>query len=208
MKRSITLWLTSLCLSASALAQTPQEIVSRMESELDKHADDGVSMVVDVKVPVIGVLSTKTYLLGNKTRAEVKMKDVAVVNWTDGQTVWTYDSQKNEVTIGKQKSRDKSESENDMELFEGIAEGYDLSLDKETGEAWFIHCKKQKANKDKDAPKAMDIVVNKADCRPLSLSAKVAGVSMTLRDIAFGVTEQQVTFDAAEFPGATIVDKR
>ena len=208
MKRSISLWLTSLCLSAFALAQTPQEIVSRMESELDKHEDDGVGMVVDVKVPVIGVLSTKTYLLGDKTRAEVKMKDVAVVNWSDGQTVWTYNSQKNEVTIEKQKSKDKSESENDMELFDGIAEGYDLSLDKETDKAWFIHCKKQKANKDKDAPKARDIVVSKADYHPLSLSAKVAGVNMTIRDISLGVTEKQVTFDAAEFPGATIVDKR
>jgi hypothetical protein len=36
----------------------------------------------------------------------------------------------------------------------------------------------------------------------------MAGASVTMRDISFGVTEKQVTFDAKQYPGATIVDKR
>ena len=43
---------------------------------------------------------------------------------------------------------------------------------------------------------------------PVSLSTSMTGASVTMRDISFGVTEKQVTFDANQYPGATIIDKR
>ena len=49
---------------------------------------------------------------------------------------------------------------------------------------------------------------NMNDYYPVSLSAKISGITMTMRDISFGVTEKQVTFNAADFPGIAIVDKR
>ena len=43
---------------------------------------------------------------------------------------------------------------------------------------------------------------------PLSLSAKISLVKITLRDVDYNITEEMVTFDPAKIPGATIVDKR
>ena len=54
----------------------------------------------------------------------------------------------------------------------------------------------------------MDLVVRKSNFYPISLSAKMSGVTMTLRDIDFGVSEAKVTFDPKDYPGVTIIDKR
>ena len=34
------------------------------------------------------------------------------------------------------------------------------------------------------------------------------GVTVTMRDLTYGVSEKQVTFNAADHPGANIIDKR
>ena len=57
-------------------------------------------------------------------------------------------------------------------------------------------------------PKNMEIVVAKGTYYPVSLSAKVDMVTVTMRDLKFHVTEKEVTFNKAEYPGATIIDKR
>lgn len=54
----------------------------------------------------------------------------------------------------------------------------------------------------------MRIVVRKSDYWPMSLSANQSGAKLTIHDISFGVTEEQVTFDPARYPNAKIVDKR
>ena len=59
MKKLLSIF-SFLAFAAIAVAQTPQEIISRMEAELDKHENDGVVMTVDVKIPIIGTMSTKT----------------------------------------------------------------------------------------------------------------------------------------------------
>ena len=128
------------------------------------------------------------------------------VTWSDGKTDWNYDSEKNEIEITNAKPREKSEG--DAKLFEGITDGYDVKIDKETASEWHIRCKRLKSNPDKDAPKKMDLVVSKGTYWPVSLSTSMAGASVTMRNISFGVTEKQVTFDAKEFPNAKIVDKR
>lgn len=56
--------------------------------------------------------------------------------------------------------------------------------------------------------KRMDLVVAKETYWPVSLSTSVTAASVTMRDISFGVTEEQVTFNPKEFPQATIVDNR
>ena len=44
---------------------------------------------------------------------------------------------------------------------------------------------------------------------PIQLSARMSLlVTMTLHDISFGVTEEQVTFNPADYPGVKIKDKR
>ena len=93
-------------------------------------------------------------------------------------------------------------------MFSGITDGYDVTLAKETSDAWYFKCKKNKSNADKDAPKTMDLAVRKDNYYPKSLSFKVMGIAMTMRDISFNVTETQATFNAADYPDATIIDKR
>ena len=56
--------------------------------------------------------------------------------------------------------------------------------------------------------KRMDLVVAKETYWPVSLSTSVTAASVTMRDISFGITEEQVTFNPKEFPQATIVDNR
>ena len=192
--------------AAIAVAQTPQEIISRMETEMRKYENKGLIMTVDAKVPILGTMTTKTYSLDTKTRVEATMMGINIITWTDGNTSWTYNSKKNEVEISKQEG--SSETEDDAAMFEGITEGYDVTIDKETATTWNILCKKSNSNKDKDAPKKMELVVAKGTYMPVSLKTKLSGIGITMRNISFGVTEKQVTFDAKDYPGVTIVDKR
>ncbi|MBP5559996.1 MAG: hypothetical protein J6X71_09575 [Bacteroidales bacterium] len=204
--------LAALLLGTAALAQTPEEIITNMDREMSKYDEaDGVVMTVDIKIPIMGTMSTKTWSLGNKNRVEANAMGATIITWDDGTTTWTYDGKKNEITIEKSKiNKDgsKESSDGDLSMFDGITDGYDLSITKETAKAWYIRCKKSKSNKDKDAPKKMDLVVAKGSYYPLSLSASAGGLDMTMKDISFGVKEEEVTFNQADFPTAAIVDKR
>ena len=205
MKKLISI-ISFVVMASFAVAQTPQEIISRMEAELDKHENEGIVMTIDVKIPIVGSMSTRSYTLGDKTRIEATMMGEDIITWTDESTSWTYNSKKNEVEIAKLKS--SAEPDGDMEMFSGVTDGYDVSIDKETATAWTIRCKRSKSNKDKDAPKKMELVVAKGSYMPVSLKTKVSGVTITMRNISFGVTEKQVTFNANDYPGVTIEDKR
>ena len=93
-------------------------------------------------------------------------------------------------------------------MFKGITEGYKVSLVKETEKYWYLKCKKSKSNTDKDDPKTMNLVVEKGTFNPKSLSTKMRGVTVTMRDLIYGVSEEQVTFNPAKYPDAKIIDKR
>ena len=78
----------------------------------------------------------------------------------------------------------------------------------ETDKAWYFECRKSKSNKDKDAPKTINLAVAKGTYYPVSLSTKAKGVTLSLRNISFGVSENKVTFNPKDYPDATVVDKR
>ena len=198
-----------IAFAAVAVAQTPQEIISRMEAEMGKHDEsEGFVMTMDMKIIIVGTISSRSYVLGDKMRIEANRDGKDFITWSDGTTDWSYDSEKNEIEITNAKPREKSETEGDTKLFKGITDGYDVKIDKETATEWHIRCKRSRTNPDKDAPKRMDLVVAKGTYWPVSLSTSVTGATVTMRDISFGVTEDQVTFDSKAYPNATIVDKR
>ena len=205
MKKRISV-LFFLAFAAVAFAQTPREIVSRMEAEMEKHEKEGIGMTVDVKVPIMGSMTSQTYSLGNKSRVDATILGVDIITWTDGKTVWRYNSKKNEVEISQPEMG--SESEGDAEMFSGITDGYDVSIDDETSTSWTLLCKKSRSNKDKDAPKRMVLVVAKGTYMPVSLKTTMSGITLTMRNLTFGVTEKQVTFNAKDYLGVTVVDKR
>ena len=208
MKKLIAI-ISFIAMATAAMAQTAEEIVTRMEAEMSKHNEsEGYAMTMDIKMIIIGTMSSRSYVLGDKMRIEANRDGKDFVTWSDGKTEWSYDSEKNEIEITNAKPKEKTNTDGDTKLFKGITDGYDIKIDKETATEWHIRCKRSRSNPDKDAPKRMDLVVAKETYWPVSLSTSVTAASVTMRDISFGVTEEQVTFNPKEFPQATIVDNR
>ena len=205
MKKLVLAFMAVWAAVVAAVAQTPKEIVDRMEAEMNSHAGEGIAMTVDIKIPILGTATSRSYVYGSKLRVEMKMMSVQVVTWSDGETSWTYVSKDNSLTI--QSAGHKKANTGDTELFMGITDGYDVSMKKETADAWHLLCKKSKGNKDEDDPKTMDLVVSKKNYYPLSLKASMSGMTMTMRDLSFDVTEADVTFDIAKYPGVKIIRK-
>jgi outer membrane lipoprotein-sorting protein len=98
MKRFLTLLLSVLCASF-ALAQTPAEILAKMDQEVSLHEAEGVSMVFEFKVPIVGTISSQIWTKGEKARMEFKAASEQMVTWMDETTQWTYNSSNGEVTI-------------------------------------------------------------------------------------------------------------
>ena len=90
----------------------------------------------------------------------------------------------------------------------GITDDFDVTLTKETADAWYLTCKKSKNCTDPDVPKTMDLVVSKGTYYPKLLKAKISGVSVAMRDVSFGVKEDYVTFRLSDYPGAKVEDNR
>ena len=196
-------------LAVAAYAQTAEEIMAKMGEVMEQVGEEsGLRMTMDIKIPILGTMSTKAWSLGDKMRMEAEMMGKKLITWQDGETEWTYDSDANTITIEKQDTSKKSEEKENMEMFQNATEGYDVSIGKETSTTWTIKCRKNRSNTNKDDPKNMEIVVAKGTYYPVSLSAKVDMVTVTMRDLKFQVTEQEVTFNKADYPGATVIDKR
>ena len=208
MKRFFAL-LTAFVLAVAAYAQTAEEIIAKMDEAMSQVGEEnGLRMTMDMKIPILGTMSTNAWTLGDKMRMEAEMMGKKLVTWQDGETEWTYDASENTITIEKQDKSKKSGEKENMQMFQSATEGYDVSVSKETATAWTIKCKKNRSNTNKDDPKNMEIVIAKGTYYPVSLSAKVDMVSVTLRNLQFNVTEKDVTFNEADYPGATIIDKR
>ena len=170
--------------------------------------DNGLRMTMDIKIPILGTMSTDAWTLGEKMRMEAQVMGKKVVTWMDETTEWTYNVAERTITIENRKADKPSSEQENMKMFNSATEGYDLFLKKETDDAWYIQCKKNKSNTNKDDPKTMDIVIAKGTYYPVSLSAKVQGITVTMRNLVFNVTDQEVTFNPADYPGVTVIDKR
>ena len=209
MKKILISLLSVLLLTAASVwAQTPQEIIARMDQEKSRFDKEGFSMVMEMKLPLLGTFSTKVFSLGDKYKMLATIKDKQAVNWSDGVTDWEYDASKNEITVKNAKPHEKTQAEDNAGDLDSVTEGYDVKLTKETDKAWYFYCKKSKTNKNKDDPKAIDLVVSKATYLPISTSVKEKGITITLRDFSVGVSDEEVTFNPADYPDAKIIDQR
>ena len=208
MKRILSL-LTAFVLDVAAYAQTADEIIAKMEEAMSQVGEEnGLRMTLDMKIPILGTMSTNAWTLGDKMRMEAKMMGKQLITWQDGETEWTYDADENTITIENQDKTKKSDEKENMKMFQSATEGYDVSIAKENADSWTIKCKKNRSNTNKDDPKNMEIVIAKGTYYPMSLSAKVDMVTVTMRNLQFNVSEKDVTFNKADYPSATIIDKR
>ncbi len=205
MKKVFMMAVAAMMSVITLFAQSTEEIISRMDAEFEKHRNEGLVMTMDMKIILVGNISTQIMSLGDKYCGRVA--DASTVIWGDGETTWTYNAEKNELTI-ENASKNSGVESNADDMFSGITKGYDVKLQSETDKAWHFKCKKSKGNKDKNDPKKMDLIVEKGTYYPIGLSTKAAIASISIHDVSFGVTEDQVTFDPAAYPNAKVIDKR
>ena len=201
-------FISALALAVASFAQTPEEIVDRMSEAMEQLENTGLRMTMDIKIPILGTMSTVAWSLGDKMRMEAEAMGKKIITWMDNDTEWTYTAEDNTVTIQNRDAKKPSSEQENMKMLDSVTEGYDVFLKKETDQAWYLQCKKNKSNTNKDDPKTMDLVIAKGTYHPISLSARVSGITVTMRDLGFNVTEKEVTFNKADYPGVTIVDKR
>lgn len=203
--------LTTLLISTPLAAQTPDEIVQKMSEQMDRGDEEGFTMDMNMKMPIIGTVGAHSLVRGDKVRMEMNAKDRSEIAWRDATTKWTYNTLTGEVTI---EPREASSSEGaaadkaDLSTFDRITEGYTLHLQKETADAWYILCKKARTNKDKDDPKKMELAVAKATYLPIYLRMKKSFITVSIENVTIGVSEEEVTFNPADYPNAKIIDKR
>ena len=210
MKRiSFILFLFVAMMTANLHAQTPKEVVDRMNAEIQKGDTQGLSFDFDIHIPILGEFKSTNYVLGNKLRMEINTKDTRNTTWNDGTTEWEYDHTKNEIKISPVDKDGIDDNAGNTQLVKGVAEGYDLSFDKKTDDnTWYIICKKNKSNKDKDDPKRIELAVSKADYSTVYMRTKKNGIRISMENFKIGVDEAFVTFNPADYPDAKIIDER
>ena len=209
MKKILYILVTLVLSSVSVFAQTPEEIIAQMDQVMEKHeAKDGFAMVMEMKIPILGTFASAVKSWGDKMRMEIDVKGEQMITYIDGDTEWDYNVKEKVIKIKKRDVTKKTKEEENMKMFQSATEGYDVSISKETDKAWFLRCKKNRSNTNKDDPKNMDLVIAKGTYMPISLSAKVSGITITMRDLDFNVTEKDVTFNQADYPGVKVVDER
>lgn len=207
--KNIVAALAAVLICGSGLyAQTPEEIVGKMSKQMDRAETEGLVMDLNMKLPVIGSITSHNLIRGDKMKVTVSGKGKKAVMWSDGTTRWEYDEEAGEITVQSQKQSDSKKENSEMKAFDSLTEGYDLILEKETADAWYILCKKSKSNKDKDDPAKIDLAVSKATYLPIYLRMKQSVVSVSIEKVSIGVSEKSVTFNPAEYPNAKIIDKR
>ena len=202
--------LLALFLVPAALdAQTPEEIVKKMTSRLERSKTEGIEMDVNLKLPIVGTVKTHSKVRGDKMRSDIRKDGKYSVIWTDASTKWEYDAQGGVITISPLDDRDGAEQDkSDRSAFDSLDGGYALTLEKETDAAWFILCRKTRGNKSKDDPKKIELCVDKSTGLPIYLKTSKLLISISMENISVGVPESDVTFRPSEFPGATLIDKR
>lgn len=198
-----------LITAASLPAQTAGEIVNKMSETMDRSEAEGYTMDFIMKMPIIGTMNSHNQIRGNKSKSVIGGAEGESIVWTDATTTWTYDPKKGEITIDAKKEGESTQSgDSEMSQFDNLEDGYDLSIQKETADAWYIVCKKSRNNKEKDDPKRIDLAVAKATYLPIYLRTSVSVVSISIENFKLGVSEESVTFRPEDYPGATVIDKR
>ena len=208
MKKLIVALFGLCAFAAGVFAQTHQEILDRMCQVVNEGETKGLSMVIDMKIPIIGTLSSTIISKGDKSRIDSKLMGKQIIVWTDKDTEWEYSGVDNEITIKTLPPDKKTEAAENLDMFDGLTVGYDTVLKKETDTTWEFRLNKRSDNTEKDDPKHVDVVVEKGTYLPRSITTSLSGVKMTMRNFTFKISEKDLTFNKADFPDAKIVDNR
>ena len=210
MKRILCFAFALVCATA-IYAQTGLEIMNRMNQRLLDRKSEGIGVSVDVKIPILGTVTTKTYSLGKKRRLEVESSKINTITFIDDTLQWTYIPGSTEVALTNiSTGRDNGSNGPGMDtgMFDDIPEGYDITIKSENSVKWELLCKKKKSNKDDDYPKNITIEVRKGTYEPISMNTKMMGINCSMHHFIYGVSENMVTFNPNNYPGVKISDQR
>ena len=97
--RKILCTVCALVWAMSLFAQTGLEILNRMNERINSHESDGVGMYIDIKIPVLGTVTTKTMHLGNNTRMEIEVSGEKIITFLEDTIQWVYIPGANEASI-------------------------------------------------------------------------------------------------------------
>ena len=192
-------------------AQTGAEIVNRMNERINARRSEGISVIAEVKIPIVGTVLTKTSALGDRRRVDVRMKERDVITFSQQDTTWIYTVQDNSVLITTDTIMSKVNSSNpegNIDMFGDIVEVYNITIKSQNLVKWELVCKRKKGNKDDDYPKNIILEVRKDTYELISMTTKMMGISMVMRDLKFGLTQKDVTFNQANYPGVKVTDQR
>ena len=210
MKRILCFAFALVCATA-IYAQTGLEIVNRMNQRILDRKPEGMCVSVDVKIPIIGNVTTKTYISGHKRRIDVESSKINTITFMDDSLQWTYIPGSTEVAltnlpVGRSNGSDSPGM--DAGMFDDIPDAYDITIKSENSVKWELLCKRKKSVKDDDYPKNMTLEVRKDTYEPISMNTKMMGINCTMHHFIFGIPESKVTFNPDDFPGVTISDQR
>ena len=190
-------------------AQTGLEIVTRMNQRMSDRQSEGMCMSADVKIPVMGTVTTKTYAYGNKRRMDVESSKINTITFIDDTLQWTYVKGSTEVVLTNLNIGKRSDNPGtDTGMFDDIPDAYDITIKSQNAVKWELQCKRKKNIDDDDYPKHLTLEVRKETFEPISMNFKVMGISMSMHHIIFGIPESKVTFNPDDFPGITVSDQR
>ncbi len=190
-------------------AQTGLEIVTRMNQRMSDRQSGGMCMSADVKIPVMGTVTTKTYAYGNKRRMDVESSKINTITFIDDTLQWTYVKGSTEVVLTNLNIGKRSDNPGtDTGMFDDIPDAYDITIKSQNAVKWELQCKRKKNIDDDDYPKHLTLEVRKETFEPICMNFKVMGISMSMHHIIFGIPESKVTFNPDDFPGVTVVDQR
>ena len=176
----------------------------------DRKAD-GICISLDVKIPIVGNVTTKTYAYGKKRRIDVESSKINTITFIEDTLQWTYVPGTSEVALTNAKvgnTNTSNEPGMDEGMFDDIPGNYDITIKSQNSVKWELLCKRKKAIKDDDFPKTLTLEVRKDTYEPISMNTKVMGISCTMHHFIFGVPESKVTFNLDDFPGVTVSDQR
>lgn len=95
------LTLAAALMALTVWAQSPEDTLEKMSKAMEEKENDGMTMTIEMKIPILGTMHTRVYSLGDKSQAETKMMGREMVIWDDVGLLYTHDVKENELSIEK-----------------------------------------------------------------------------------------------------------
>ena len=88
MKRILCFAIAFVCVTLT-FAQTGLEIVNNMNRMMSDRKSEGLCVTIDVKIPIVGTVVTRTYSNGSKTRLEIESSKINLITFMEDSTQWS-----------------------------------------------------------------------------------------------------------------------